>query len=147
VPVDRQGNTAVTTKLPAAVIELLTTRIDSFEKLEILVALHAAPRATMSVDELCQVAKLSREVVRQAALEMRAAALVELTVRGEVQLLPPTSADLRAVSELVALYNDDRFLIAKALGEIAVARIRGMASRVFAEAFVIRKKPKDGDNG
>ncbi len=104
------------TKLPASVTELLTSRIDSFEKLELVVALHEAPRATMSTEALASALGLSRSTVRQAAEELNAGALVDLTSNGEIQLLPPS--------------------------------IRNMASRVFADAFVIRKKPRgNGDNG
>jgi hypothetical protein len=128
--------------------ELLTNRVDSFEKLELVVALHGAPRTTMSIDALSHMLKLSREVVRQTVIELRSASLVELTSGGEVQLLPPTTRDHAAVSELVQLYQDDRFTVVKMMGEIAVNRIRNMASRAFADAFVIRKKPKkDEDDG
>lgn len=136
------------TSVPAGVRELLASRIDSFEKLEVVVALHGAPNRTMSVEELCRVLKIPRDAIREATMELRALALIELTSRGEVQLLPPTNRDQQVVTELVKLYDDDRFAIVKALGEIAVERIRGMASRAFADAFVLRKKPpKDRDNG
>jgi len=136
------------TKLPDGVRELLASRIDSFEKLEVVVALHAAPRTTMTMDELCRALKLPRDSIRQAAMELRAVALVDLTSRGEVQLLPPTARDQQAVGELIRLYTEDRIVLVKTLGEIAVERIRGMASRAFADAFVLRKKPpKDGDDG
>ena len=136
------------TQLTAAVNELLTNRIDSFEKLEVIVALYGAPRSTMSVEELCRALKLSRDVIREAVVGLRGAALVELTNQGQVQLLPPTSRDHAAVVELVTLYNDDRLTLVKAIGENAVARIRNMASHAFADAFVIRKKPpKDGEDG
>jgi DNA-binding GntR family transcriptional regulator len=138
----------LSSKLPDAVIELLAERIDSFEKLEIIVALHGSPRTTMSVDELCRTVQLSRDTVREAAVELRSASLVELTKTGEVQLLPPTSRDHAAVSRLVELYAKDRFTVVKAMGEVALQRIRNMASRAFADAFVIRKKPpKDGEDG
>ncbi len=132
------------TNLPSSVIELLTNRIDSFEKLELVVALHDAPRTTLSMDALAEVLKLRRSGVRQAAEALHAAALVDLLSSGEVQLLPPTNGDREAVAELVRLYHDDRITVITALGEIAVERIRTMASRVFADAFVIRKKPRGG---
>ena len=138
----------LSTKLPADVAELLANRIDSFEKLELVVALYAAPRATMSIDALVTALSLSREDVRRAASELREASLIDLASRGEVQLLPPTERDHAAVSELVRLYQEDRFAVVKAMGEIAVSRIRNMASRAFADAFIIRKKPpKDDEDG
>lgn len=131
--------------LPDGVGELLT-RVDSFEKLELVVALYGAPRSTMTVDELSQLLKISRDETRRTALELRGASLVVLTSSGAVQLLPPTTRDLELVGKLVALYDQDRLAVVKAMGQIAVDRIRNMASRAFAEAFVIRKKAGD-DHG
>jgi hypothetical protein len=125
----------------------LLHRVDTFEKLEMIVALYKAPRTVMSVTELSQGLKLEREMVRRSALELRGGALVELTSSDEVQLLPPTSRDHEAVRELVRLYDDDRLTIVKALGEIAVQRIRNMASQAFADAFVLRKRPRGDDDG
>jgi hypothetical protein len=136
------------TKLPDGLNELLTNRVDSFEKLEIIIALHAAPRTTMTIEELCRTLNLSREDVREATAELRVASLVTMSSGGEVQLLPPTSRDHAAVAKLVQTYQEDRLGVVKAMGEIAVNRIRGMTARAFADAFIIRRKPvKDGEDG
>lgn len=132
-------------KLPEPISELLENRIDSFEKLELIVALHEAPRTTMSVEELCRALKLPRDAIREAAVELRGVSLVVLTSRGDVQLLPPSNREHAAVTELVRIYRDDRLAVVKAMGEIALARIRNLASRAFADAFVIRKKRDDED--
>jgi Mn-dependent DtxR family transcriptional regulator len=138
----------LSTKLPPGVDELLKDRISSFEKLELIVALHDAPRTTLSVDDLSRMLTLPRETVREVAIELRSASLVELTSRGEVQLLPPTTREHAAVVELVRLYREDRFTVVTAMGEIAVNRLRNMTARAFADAFVIRKKrKKDGEDG
>jgi DNA-binding transcriptional ArsR family regulator len=137
----------VTTKLPSETYDLLAHRINSFEKLEIVVALHRAPHSTMSVDELCRALGLAREVVSQTVIDLRRAALVELTLRGDLRLLPPTNQEYTAVAELARLYHEDRMTLAKALGEIALDRLRSMTSRAFADAFVLRKKlKKRGDD-
>lgn len=124
---------------------LLATRIDSFEKLELVVALSGEPRATSSVERMAERLGVARHLLREAAMGLNADSLVELTSAGELQLLPPTDRDREAIAELVALYNDDRMAVVKALGEVALDRIRGMASRVFADAFVIRKNKDDKD--
>ena len=138
----------MSSKLPDAVAELLASRVNSFEKLELIVTLHAAPRNTMSIETLCRHLKLSKDDVRRAAIELRSASLVALTSTGDVQLLPPTNHDHAAVAELVRTYQDDRLAVVTRMGEIALGRIRTMASKAFADAFVIRKKPpKDGEDG
>ena len=133
----------LTTNVPNDVLELLRARVDTFEKLELVVKLHDAPLSTMSVDEVCRALKLSREVVRQAAIELRASTLLEMTVRGELRLVPVEASDRESVDALVRLYNTDPLVIVKALGEISMDRIRNMATRAFAEAFVIRRAPDD----
>jgi hypothetical protein len=122
--------------------ELLANRVDSFEKLEIIIALHRA-RSTMSITDLVRDLKLSHDIVLQAVADLREVSLVDVSVGGDVQLLPPTSDDRAAVADLVRLYETDRLAIIKKLSEVALDRIRNMASRAFADAFVLRKKPKD----
>jgi hypothetical protein len=134
----------VSVDLPDAVVELLATRIDSFEKLDVVIALHAAPGATMTVHDLCSALKLPRDVVRQAAVELRGNTLVELTARGEVRLL--LDRDRVALSELVRLHAEDRFSVAKALGDLAVERIRNLASQTLVSGFVPRKSDPDVDD-
>ena len=122
---------------------LLENGVNTFEKLELIILLHGAPRTVMSLAELTRRLGLESEVVRLAAAELRDAALVELSSTGELQLLPPTSRDYEAVNELVRLYEDDRLTIVKAIGEIAMGRIRTLASQAFGEAFVVRKNRGD----
>jgi DNA-binding GntR family transcriptional regulator len=126
-------NTTLESKLSDVLSELLATRIDSFEKLEIVIALHSAPGTKLSTDELCRALELSREAVREATAELHAVSLVELSEQGDVTLL--SRDDEQAICDLVRLYADDRFTVVKAMGEIAVERIRRIASRTF----VIRK--------
>jgi hypothetical protein len=138
----------LSSNISPGVYELMRSRVDTFEKLELVVTLHGALHATMTVDDVCRVLKLPRDVVRQAAVELRSATLVELTVRGELHLLPVNTSDRENIDELVRLYREDPLAIAKALGDISMDRIRNMASRAFANAFVFRKKPpKDGEDG
>jgi hypothetical protein len=127
--------------------ELVANRVDSFEKLEIIIALHRATRSTMSIADLVGDLKLARDIVLQAVTDLREASLVDVSAGGDVQLLPPTSEDRAAVAELVRLYETDRLAIIKKLSEVALNRIRNMASRAFADAFVLRKKPKDEKDG
>ena len=138
----------MTSKAPDNVRELLTHRIDTFEKLEIVVSLHRAERATRTHDELTRLLGFTRDLVDEAVRELRGASLVDVSASGDVHLLPPTSRDRLAVEALAKAYDEDRFAIVKEMGEIAIHRIRNMAANVFADAFVIRKRtPKDGKDG
>ena len=137
----------MTSKVPDNVRELLT-RVDSFEKLEIVLFLHRADRGTSTLDELARVLGLTRSALQEATRELRAVSLVNVSTAGVVQLLPPSSRDRVAVDALAKAYEEDRFGIVKELSDIAMGHIRNMAANVFADAFVIRKKPpKDGNDG
>lgn len=133
-------------KIPDGVRELLTHRIDSFEKLDIILALCKLDRRSSSIDHLATSLGLTPETVRDAAREMRSVSLIAVSSSGELQLLPPSSRDHAAVEELARIYEDDSFTVIKAMGEIAMGRIRNMAAGIFADAFLIRKKPPKGGN-
>lgn len=138
----------MTSKAPDNVRELLTYRVDTFEKLEIVVSLYRAERATSTHEQLASALGFTRTIVNEAVRELRGASLVEVSSSGEIHLLPPTSRDRLAVEALAKAYDEDRFSIVKEMGEIAMRRIRSMAANVFADAFVLRKKtPKDGNDG
>lgn len=129
----------MTGELTNPVRELLG-RIATFEKLELLVLLHRTPRPAMPINEAAAALALDHDAVRQAAIELNTSALVEVTARGELQLLPPTSRDRDAVRDLVQLYDQDRVAVIKTLGEIAMQRIRDMAAQTFVDAIGARKK-------
>ncbi|HTL35352.1 MAG TPA: hypothetical protein VL326_19620 [Kofleriaceae bacterium] len=135
----------MSTSLPTAVQKLLETQIDTFEKLELVVHLAEAPRSARSIDAVSRDLNVGREEVRRTAAELPS--LVDLTFGSELRLLPLTSSDHAAVLELAMLYREDRFAVVTAMGKIALERIRGLATRVFVDAFAIgrpvRKKPDE----
>jgi hypothetical protein len=132
--------------IPPAVQELIKTRIDTFEKLDLVVTLHRAPHGTMSVDALTRALGAPRDVVRQTVADLRRSMIVDFDSRGEILLLAPTDGDRTAIRELVEIYLDDPALVLRFLGEVALDRIRSMAASTFADAFVLRKK-KGKDDG
>jgi hypothetical protein len=133
-------------RLPDGVKDLLATRIDSFEKLELIVRLHTSPTGRISVAELAKVLGMPTDAIQEAARELTAVGLVEST-GDHIQLLPLSGADSVVLAELVQLYREDWIVLVKALSEIATDRIRNMAARRFSEAFVFRKKPERSDDG
>jgi hypothetical protein len=128
----------VDAKLPDGVRDLLTHRIDSFEKLEIVLALRRTTEGPWSIEKLATSLGLPPEDVRDATRELRSVSLVDVNRSGDVQLGQNNHA---VIDALARAYDDDRFHVIKVMGEIAMGRIRSMAAQVFADAFVIRKKP------
>jgi len=131
------------TELPVRLRDLLETRIDSFEKLELVLLLHRAPDRTRAVPELADQLQLRREVARRLSVELRGAGLVEFTYRGQVQLLPSSPLDEESVEELIRLYRSDPIQIMRLLSDIALRRIRSLASQAFADAFDLGRKGED----
>lgn len=130
-------------RLSAAVRQVLEAQYDSFEKLEIGLALQRAPAQTSSVPELTRLVQLPEDVVDRTVDELCRAGTVHVA-GGLVRLtLQPHAA--AAAAELAELYDEDRVLVARTLSEISLEKIRGMAARTFADAFQLRKNKKKGD--
>lgn len=134
------------TQLSPAMLSLLGTVLVSFEKLEIAAHLFDAggpePRA-----ELQAALQLEPGALRTELADLVAAGVVEVGEPPgyEVQLGPRARAeDFRA---LMALYAEDRLSVVAALASVSVHRIRSMAARTFAEAFVLQKKHRKGEGG
>ena len=121
---------------------LLETTLDSFEKLEIVRTLLASGRA-MSQSQLEDGCGLSSELIEDALPGLLRARLVERDVVDRGIRLGIASQDPRFVA-LMQLYNEDRAGVLAVLSSAVMQRLRSMAARAFADAFVIRKK-RDGD--
>lgn len=86
---------------------------------------------------------LPLDIVSRAVDDLTLAGFVENA--GGLTRLTASAEDLAAVKELVDLYDEDRILVVRALSQIAMDKIRGMAARTFADAFKLRKKREDDD--
>lgn len=118
--------------------------LDSFEKIEIAIALHRAEAQTLAVRELEDKLQLSSQVIERGLDELVHATAVH--VAGGFARLTLRAQDLPAMDEIAALYDEDRLLVIRTLTEIAMDRMRGMAARAFAGAFQLRRKnEEDGD--
>lgn len=116
---------------------LLETDLDSFEKLEVLAKLRATVSGLELADPLFE-----NEAMRWTLDELLRMRFVER--RGQLYVLGPRGAEA-AVVALLSLYESDRMVVVAELSTLALERIRSMASRAFANAFVLRKKRGDDD--
>jgi hypothetical protein len=125
----------------AAARRLLGATLDSFEKLEIAIALHRTAAHSLPVSELGTRLQLPNQIVERGLDELVRAGVVELA-RGVVHLrLDPQ--DIPAMDEIAALHDGDQLLLVRTLTEMSMDKIRGMAARAFADAFQIRPKKED----
>jgi DNA-binding transcriptional ArsR family regulator len=131
----------LTSRPSDAARRLLGETLNSFERLEIAIALHQAPAQTLLFSELVTKLKLSGSIVERGLDELAEVGAVH--VAGDVVRLTLSPQDVPAMGEIVALYEDDRLLVVRTLTEIAMENIRGMAARTFADAFRLRRKKEE----
>jgi len=113
--------------------------MDSFEKIELLSRVRDTPTG-LRIDD----AVLDNAAMRWTVDELLRLQLIER--RDRVYVLGPRGSEA-AVTELLGLYAADRIVVVGELSSIALDRIRSMASTAFANAFVLRKKRRDDDDG
>ena len=112
------------------VFDLAVQVLDSFEKLELLIALDRAGEPQADVDP-------------EVATGLVASRAIAATPAGYVlDFGGPWGAHLRA---LLDLYAADRLEVVTLMSKAALERMRERAARAFADAFVIRKKKGDDD--
>ena len=131
-------------RLSDSVQRLLETHVDTFDKLEIALELANTPGQAVDRQHLAAGLSLPPEVFAASVVELEQTGL--LVTRDE--LIGPSSAQaVKDLDELMRAYRADGVAIVRALSEIAMKRIRGMAARAFADAFVLRPKRKEEPDG
>lgn len=130
-------------KLEHGVRRVLTSQLDSFEKLEIVRALRATGPA-MSTNALEAACRLPSHAVREALADLARNAIIE-RVDAERLVVLGAGSKHPHLEALMQLYEDDRSGVMAVLSSLAMERIRAMAARAFADAFVIRRVRSDSD--
>lgn len=118
---------------------LLETKLDTFEKLEVVAVLSRRDGMAATFDDVARELQVGTDVLRRIATDLARSGLV--AIDGETLTLTATDHELRTIAEGAQL--DPRTII-RLLASLALDRVRGMAARSFADAFTLRKK-KDGD--
>jgi hypothetical protein len=129
--------------LPDGARRLLLGPVDSFEKLEVVLALREVKGSSMTPVALATRAGVLLDRLEPAMAELAAAGVVERRAAGTWRLA--ASADAGALDELAAVWTTKRPAVLKALTGRAVGRIRASAARTFAEAFRLRGRKDDGE--
>jgi hypothetical protein len=130
--------------LPDHVRDLLLGPVDSFEKLEVLLALHgAAGAAPLTLAALAARARLAEDTADAAADGLAGAGVVERPSRDTWRI---AAAFVPSVDDLAVAWSNSRPLVLKMMTDRALGRIRTSAARVFADAFRLRKGGRDDGN-
>jgi hypothetical protein len=116
---------------------LLENKLDTFEKLEVVLSLYAAGRP-LTLRELAHELQVGTDVLQRVADGVVDTGVIRRS-DGEAFALCPGSWDA-AIQEAARLHATQPQSLMKALTRIGMERIRGMSARTFADAFRIRKK-------
>jgi len=135
----------VSVTLSNAVRKLIGDHVESFEKLEVLMLLRRGRDGSITIGALARELALDTDEVRTIVAALSAGGLVAPGPDGTVALAPRTAEDQAALDELARVHDEDKIALVKAIASNAMERLRNLAGRAFAEAFVIRKKPGDSD--
>lgn len=119
------------------VFRMIVDVLDSFEKLEVIVALDRAGRP-LSLADLARAASLDDRLIGDAADGLVADAVV--TCASDLYRLDRTGPWGPKLDALLALYRGDRLEVVTMMSKASLERMRERAARAFADAFVIRKK-------
>jgi hypothetical protein len=130
--------------LSPEVFRLCTEHVNSLEKLEILAALDRQADKQLARVALAESLQLPGDLLKQCLNELEHSGLVALTAEHLVRLNKLDATP--ALVELLQVYSDDRLAVMRALSDIAMERIRGMAARAFSSAFIMRKQRKEEDD-
>lgn len=127
----------MTTDLTPELHELLDEKLDSFEKLELVVALRSSGKE-MTLADLALQLQVGTDALRRVAEEVVSSGMIDMTGEDVLRLRPGRWDPLIDQAAHITAHEPSKLM--RAFTKIAMARIRGMAARTFADAFRIRKK-------
>lgn len=122
---------------------LLFEAIDSFEKLELLLAIARAPAPPTTAALYAQLDL--HEAPDDALAELAAAAVLAPPPPG--WRLDDRGPWVATIAELCTLHEQDRTRVLELMTATSLERLRGSAARTFANAFLLRRPKKEDDHG
>lgn len=122
----------------SSVTQFLERYLDDFEKLEVAHFLWKR-RAPIPRDELGESIRVPPSLLSDVLKALTASNVVVVDAAEKVRL--GSRASEPSFEALMKEYDDDRFAVLSRVSRIAMDRMRAMAARAFANAFVVRKKP------
>lgn len=125
------------------VFDLAVEVLDSFEKLEVVLALHRATTPLSQAQLVSQLGLESDQIVDAMQGLVASGAVAGGSAGYRLADEGPWTAHLRALADL---HKTDRMTVVTAMSNAALERMRARAARAFADAFVIRSKKKGEDD-
>jgi hypothetical protein len=125
--------------LPDGARRLLLGPIDSFEKLELMIALRDSGDSPQRLDILETRTGAPTTVLERALAELAAAGVV---VKQPVGWVLAPDGDREAIEELVEAWSTTRAAVLHVMTQRSLGRIRASVARTFADAFSLRRSDK-----
>lgn len=123
-----------------AVFALLRERVDTFEKLELVMTMGRSPYTSWTLEALESALRVPRAELVPAIDQLRAAGVLRRVPGATYQLLYNPIAEIApACTRLCRAYDRERTGVTRLLREIEVARATRSSADAFANAFRIRK--------
>ena len=123
---------------------LLESKLDTYEKLELVVVLSRLDGSTGTVVQLARQLQVGEDILKRVAIDLSRTGVVAIDPDDKVKLVA-TPEELAFIAEGGRFYESSPRKVISLLSAIAMDRIRGMAARSFADAFTLRKKKDDSD--
>jgi DNA-directed RNA polymerase specialized sigma subunit len=140
----------VTIELDVEVLRLLYEQVTSYEQLEALLLLHAAPGRDWTVTEVAAALHIDTANAAAALTALGAQRLLSVKSSGAEQdyrYAPADGAMAAGVDKLAQSYAERRLEVVKQMSANAIERVRSSAARTFADAFLLGdRKKRDRDD-
>jgi hypothetical protein len=116
--------------------------VDSYEQLELLLLLHANPRAEWRIAEVCRELRIPESAALPAMEHLVRSKLAVATgeIPGMRYRYDQASPRAPQVDALARACHDDRLAIVQLMSTNAIERVRTAALRTFADAFLVGRK-------
>jgi hypothetical protein len=131
-------------EIPATIKAFLFERIHSHEELEVFVLLGRDPARRWTEAAIADELKIVVGLVSDALKALRNRDMVEARKEDAATYWLVSPACKAPVSELIALYDQQRLEIVMLMSANAIERVRTGAMRTFADCFFLGRKRDDG---
>ena len=129
---------------PQAVCNLLREHLTTFERVEILLLLHAQPDRPWTVRSVSEASRVPVDLAEEALRGLHASGLVHRDENAVFRFGPDGADRVGAVEALAVLYREQRTSVMAFMSVSAIERIRSGTMRAFADSFIFGKKNRDG---
>jgi len=133
-------------RLPESVSVLLREHVTTFEQLEVLLLLHAYPHDDWTAAAVSERTRISAELIERALADFTGNGLVEQVRENPPAycFAPRATPQRQAAADLATAYRDQHALVMSTMSVNAIERIRSGTLRAFSDAFLLKRKDRDG---